>query len=807
MRDLRRERRLVWDMLLLECAVVFVAILLHYPKRIDYMLVQGVVFLLMLFVTRRLATATEDKCSDFKQGLVTILCSMYVYMIYSIASMSDRLLPACMFFMIVECTIYKDIQLNLVTVALNVLLSLITLGLSGVGMIWHAYRWSEFIFIMIVMVASSAFMLFMQTRDLFTERVAREDEKTLDDLLALVEMKCEDATAAAKAKSSFLTNMSHEIRTPINAVLGMNEMILREEADEEIRGYARNIQSAGTMLLSLVNDILDISKIESGKMEVVPEVYELNSMLYDILLVMQPRIEKKSLRLILDIDETIPNVLYGDEVRIRQIITNILTNAIKYTDEGSITLRVGMKNKDARTVVLLVSVVDTGTGIKESKEELFASFNRGHDLRTHHIEGTGLGLAITQQLLNLMGSTLEMESVYGEGSTFSFALTQKVIGDEPMGNLSDLYQKRLLQEKRYKESFVAPEAQVLVVDDNPMNRKVVCSLLKQTQVQIDTAVDGVDALKQCEQKQYHLIFMDHLMPNKDGIETLRQLRAEPSNKNASTPVVVLTANALAGMRQKYLEEGFDAFLAKPVQSQLLEETLLQFLPEELVLRTQLDELSGEAEVRRRQLLTDKLEELGLRELVLEDALQYSSGTVEDVLENISDYLGEAQDNHEQISMLAQKRDWKNLKILVHSLKSTSRVIGAVHISILAQAMEEAAAGEAGSYVDENIEELLEEYTQLCEKLKKLFDIPDITALLPRAEQKSMQREAYIYQAKQFLKGIEEYDVDFEQLKDFCNMYPKDEQLEDEREQLQSAVSDFDYERIAAKLTQIIDSLS
>ena len=806
MRNFQRERRLTWYMLVLECVAVLYALYINYAMKPAYFIIHLIIFVALVVVTRILTVVEPEECSDFKQGAITIVCGMYVYMCYSIVSGSDRLLPACMFFVMVECTIYKDIQLNIFITAMNVFVSILTLILSGVGIIEHTYRWIEFLFILTLMLVSAGFMLFMQTKDLFTERVAKEDEKSLDDLLQLVEMKCEDATAAAEAKSSFLANMSHEIRTPINAVLGMNEMILREEQDEEIRGYAQNIQSAGTTLLSLVNDILDISKIESGKMEVVPEKYELNSMLYDILLVVQPRIQKKNLQLVLDIDEKIPNGLYGDEVRIRQIITNILTNAVKYTEKGSVTLRVQMKKKDSRHVILEVAVKDTGIGIRESRDVLFASFQRGRDLKAHHIEGTGLGLAITQQLLEMMGSTLEMESIYGKGSRFSFELEQKIVSEEPMGNLNDLYQKRHAQEQKYKESFTAPDAHVLVVDDNPMNRKVVKSLLKQTQIQIDTAEDGICCLEMCAKQRYDLILMDHLMPNKDGVETFRELRADDRGCNYHTPVIILTANAVAGMRQQYLDEGFDGFLSKPVQPQLLEETLRQFLPPELVHLTETDGADDAAEQERQELLQEKIDETGLTELALEDALQYSSGRVEDVLENIKGYLNEAQENDGKMHEAYVKRDWKNLKIHVHALKSTSRVIGAVHMAYCAEKMEMAAADADTSYIDGNMEEVLQEHRQLCESLRALLALPEIYSMAPDATEVEQQRDIYVQQAETFLHGVEEYEVDFEQLRIFCNYYPTGDPLRKERALLAHAVEDFDYEKTSERLSQIIEGL-
>ncbi len=611
MRDFHKERKLTWYVLLLESVVILYTLRFSCQVSFPRFFAETSAILAALIVTRILTVLPAKKCSNFCQGAVTISCGMAIYACYSLETHSDRMLPVCMFFVLMECTMYKNLQLNIFVTAMDVFAGVLSLALSKLDILSCTYSPVEFFGFFLLMLIGSGLMLLMQAQDLFIERVAREDEKSLDDLLQMVEMKCEDATAAAKAKSSFLANMSHEIRTPINAVLGMNEMILREVQEEDILGYAQNIQRAGTTLLSLINDILDFSKIESGKMELVPETYKLNMLLYDILLVVHPRMEQKGLQFVLDIDESIPNELYGDEVRIRQIITNILTNAVKYTEKGSVTLRVKKEQLEEERILLKVAVKDTGIGIRETKEVLFASFQRSSDLKAHHIEGTGLGLSITQELLKMMGSELELESVYGKGSIFSFSLPQEVMGGEPMGNLIDLCKKHADQKKKYRESFTAPEASVLLVDDNAMNRTVVLSLLKQTAVQIDTAGDGRQCLEMCAKKRYDLILMDHLMPKMDGIEAFHALRADAEGPNAKTPVIVLTANAVAGMKQGYLDEGFSGFLSKPVQGELLEKTLIEYLPHELVKLTREDAQDNEKEQERKHLLETAVDELRL----------------------------------------------------------------------------------------------------------------------------------------------------------------------------------------------------
>ena len=806
MRNFSRERGRVWLILALECVLVLYTLRrsCHVPT-VRFAVELGLCVLGIL-VTRLMNTKLLPYCSDFLQGVVTITCGMLVYVCYSVESGSDRMLPVCMFFVLAECTIYKNISLNIFVTAMNAFLLLLSQMLGSMDVIRRNYSRMEWFVIVLLMLIDSILVLYMQKQDLFIERVANEDENSLNDLLELLEMKCEDATAAAAAKSSFLANMSHEIRTPINAVLGMNEMILREAQDEEVRAYAQNIQSAGTALLSLINDILDISKIESGKMELMKEKYQLGMLLYDLLLVIQPRAEAKNLQLILDIDENIPNELYGDEVRIRQIITNILTNAVKYTEKGSVTLRVKMERKDARHILLKVAVKDTGIGIKESKEVLFASFQRGNDLRAHHIEGTGLGRSITQQLLVMMGSNLEMESVYGKGSIFSFDLVQTVVKDVPMGDFKEVFKKRLSQEQKYHESFQAPDASVLVVDDNVMNLKVVKSLLKQTLVQIDTAEDGVGCLEKCAHNHYDLILMDHLMPHMDGVEAFHRLRADKKGINYQTPVIILTANAVAGMKQQYLEEGFNGFLSKPVQAELLEETLRQYLPEDLVLLSEREQVEDEEELKRKEDLRKAVNDLRMADMDLDDALQYSSGTVADVLENLEGYLAESGPARERIKKESETENWNDLKIHVHALKSTSKIIGAIHMAYLSEQMELAAGREDVSYIKENIQTLLYEHEQLCIDLEHLLAVPTVRDMRKVEIVMEQPLDSYVSEAKQFLQGIAAYDVDFERIRSFCKCYPSGILLEEERAQLAKAVDDFDYEAISQSIEKILAML-
>ncbi|MBQ3911484.1 MAG: response regulator [Lachnospiraceae bacterium] len=398
-----------------------------------------------------------------------------------------------------------------------------------------------------------------------------------------LELESESARAANKAKSNFLSNMSHEIRTPINAILGMNEMILRESVSDTTRDYSNSIRSAGKTLLGLINDILDFSKIEEGKLEIIPVDYDLAKMLRELVDMIGKRAEDKGLKLELDFDNKTPRHLRGDEIRVKQIITNILTNAVKYTEKGSITLKVGYEKDpdDPKGILLKVDVTDTGIGIRpEDMDKLFVKFERIEEARNRNVEGTGLGINITENLLGLMGSTLHVESTYGKGSTFGFKLPQRVLDWTELGNYTDIENEDAEAKQPEKKLFTAPTATILAVDDNQVNLMVFTNLLKRTQIRIDTAMSGDEGIAKTRRKKYDIIFLDYMMPKKNGIETLHELKAETANQNVNTPTVCLTANAVQGAEEECINEGFDGYLSKPVDPAALDDMIRSFLPAE-----------------------------------------------------------------------------------------------------------------------------------------------------------------------------------------------------------------------------------
>ena len=540
---------------------------------------------------------------------------------------------------------------------------------------------------------------------------------TLHSANIMLRRQSELAAAASEAKSSFLSNMSHEIRTPINAVLGMNEMILRESGEQNVVEYSENIRTAGNTLLGLVNDILDFSKIEAGKMEILPVDYDLSSLINDLVNMIQARADKKGLLLKLDFDEGMPKLLHGDEVRIKQVVTNIMTNAVKYTEKGSVTFRIFHEripdNPDA--VFLNFSVSDTGIGIKpEDMAKLFSEFERIEEKRNRNIEGTGLGMNITKRLLEMMGTSLKVESVYGEGSTFSFRLEQKVVKWETLGNYEASYRAALSRREKYREKFTAPDAVVLMVDDTPMNLTVFKSLLKQTKVQVDTAESGSEGLNLMRKKKYDIVFLDHMMSDMDGIETLHNLRGEENNPNLHTTAICLTANAISGAREQYLAEGFDDYLTKPIDVDRLEEMMMEYLPKEKIFaQTGTDEAPEEPPVELPEWLR------GIKEIDLDSGLQRCGGG-EGYLDMLKIYGSDAAATADRIEALWRARDLANTTIKVHALKSTSRAIGAESLGALAEKLE--YAGKAGdeAALDAELAGLLERYRALGAALSPLY---------------------------------------------------------------------------------------
>ena len=398
----------------------------------------------------------------------------------------------------------------------------------------------------------------------------------------VIKQEAMDAIAATNAKSEFLANMSHEIRTPINAIMGMNEIILRDSSEENVKEYAKDVKSASEYLLSIVNDILDFSKIEAGKIEIVCDNYDLSGLILGVANLIEMKAEGKGLKLIVDVNEKLPSKLYGDDKRVREILTNILNNAVKYTDEGFVKLSIdGVISDD--TLTLKIEVKDSGQGIKEEDlDTIFSSFSRVNKKKNKNVEGTGLGLTITKSLIEIMGGTISVESEYKKGSTFTVTLPQKIVSFEKIGDLSKRRYLVSEGENVNKKEFEIPDTSILVVDDTPLNNKVISMLLSKTKAEVTCILSGEEMLKLICERHFDLIFLDHMMPNMDGIETLNISKTLENNKCMDVPVIALTANAIVGAKEMYIEAGFDDYLSKPVKSEALMDIIEKYISKDKI---------------------------------------------------------------------------------------------------------------------------------------------------------------------------------------------------------------------------------
>ncbi|SFO12455.1 Signal transduction histidine kinase [Pseudobutyrivibrio sp. JW11] len=572
---------------------------------------------------------------------------------------------------------------------------------------------SLIVFAVIVSFANGAVYTLTKKQNTEHEEVVKklQAEKT-----AALERTLRMEEAANKMKSEFLANMSHEIRTPINAIIGMGTMITRESKEETTKKYARDIRNASKTLLALVNDILDFSKIESGNLELIESDYDLSILVNDLINMIKPKADDKKLSFNVDINPDIPQFLYGDEVRIEQIIINILSNAVKYTQEGGVTFKMDYSRESDEDIMLKVSVSDTGIGIKEEDiEKLFSPYQRFDEQKNKKVEGTGLGMSITKSLLEKMHSQLEVTSVYGEGSTFAFSIIQQVKGEEKLGD----YRKKadVAVSEDAMESFHAPNANILVVDDVEMNLIVAKNLLKRIQIQVDTAPSGPIAVDLCHAKKYDIIFLDAMMPGMSGEETYAAIRRTCPINNV-TPIIVLTANAVKGAKEEYLAVGFSDYLSKPIDGLKFEAMIEKYLPDD---KKQFDVEGTDEEENNADGDGDSIS--GLRQIpeIDVDSGILAAGDVDTYLVVCKSFYETARERIQMIKDYYDGMDIKNYTIQVHALKSSARLIGANDLSEKALALEMAGKDKNVDAIIANTNQVLDIYTRIYNQMINIYE--------------------------------------------------------------------------------------
>lgn len=663
---------------LLECVVVVVLSII-YDRLVPVALIGFVVFSLITI----LVLFRGDKKRKISESMHKMLQSFFysvINVVMSIAFDSAQVFIYAMCFSTIAMFIFLDTKIAkfqmLQSVLMIVLFGCFTSVVVGSRQTMLEYTFGSFVLIVINWVVLS-----MTSIITFQNRKSVEQERSLDDLLKVVEAKCDEAQAATRSKTRFLANMSHEIRTPINSVMGMNEMILRESTEKDIISYASEAKNATESLLGIINDILDITKIEEGKINILSVKYNLSDLINDVYNLVRFRAEAKNLKFEIVADENLPSVLKGDDIRLKQILTNLLTNAVKYTEKGGIVLEI----KPVGNSEIYFSVKDTGIGIKEEDlPRLFNAFDRMEETRNRNIEGTGLGLNITSTFLKAFGSELKVKSEYGKGSEFSFVLKQEIIDASPIGIIDVNIRKT--KHKNYSVVFEAPDARVLIVDDNEINRKVFINLLKRTKIKIDEAESGIESIELTKKNTYDIIFMDHMMPVMDGVEAFHIIRNNKDNPNSEIPVIVLTANAVIGAEEYYMKEGFNSFLSKPIDPKKLEQAVFENLKSSLI-KKQSETLNEEIheEPDFEYPVIDGIDwsyaKLHLKDdkLILDTVKMFRTSMKSDI-EELNSYYVE----------MSKEEELDNYRVKVHSMKSSAALIGIVQLAGIAMELEKAA---------------------------------------------------------------------------------------------------------------------
>ena len=887
---LRKERIVLIIYSIYTLAMMFVSILFQWGSWIPPVIVFGMITAWMVSVK----SYKDYRYRAFFIGIV----GMINFSIYGMFAESFVGILSTLGALVILLGIFNIPEIVLLSAATAVYL-----------MLYHAF------FARTIQVESikDGFRLLLQVCSIFViECVTYYLVKTNIELNDALVDTIEDLEKAEKSKDDFMANVSHEIRTPINTVCGMSELVLREEIPNQAKEYTLDIQTAGRNLLSVVSDILDFSELESGKMELIEEPYNLTSTVNDVMNIAIAQKNGKNIELIVDCDANIPCSLLGDEQKLRRVIMNLVNNAIKFTKEGCVLVRFAAR-PESYGINLCVSVKDTGIGMKpETIEKLFTTFNQVDTRKNREEGGLGLGLAISQAIVEKMGGFITINSEFGKGSEVQFVIPQKVLDETPIvsvkepdkirvaayinmekydyaairdgyadtighiarqlhihcrqcRNLQEL--KRRLEKKKYSHifisweeycedtvyfdelaeqmkvilvlerenelkasvnrrmlriykpfyalsiaavlngenivqsidssqyqnyRFIAPKANVLVVDDNMMNLKVVEGLLRPYKIQVFTATSGKEALSKLDTMDYDFVFMDHMMPEMDGVETLHFIRQKPGNYFKNVPVIALTANAIGGVREMFLSEGFSDFVAKPIELSVLERVLRRFIPEHKIIKVEEYDLQKQNE-EQQQANTENTKELKLEGINVEKGIGFCGGSMEDYLEVVLVYYDTGLQKIGEIEEAYRTGDWKNYTIFVHAVKSTSLGIGAEKLSEMAKALEAAGKEENIPYIQANHAEMMQEYRRVMEVLKARVipkeEIKETAGELPEIEKKKL-KEALTQLATQ-LETFESTGVEQILTELFTYRY-QEAPLEEMLAEIATKVKEFDF---------------
>lgn len=788
MKAINKTTMISWLSIIVVLVTAYAVEVLRHERTVGYFIIFDIIMILPWLVV----FAMYKIKSDWKKlGYMIVFgyAFMYTFVMFtgSTIMVSIYILPLLCFLVL-----YYDPLLILYTFVIAIVLNISATihGYSQAVLTVKDIKDIEIRFASIIICFAGAFVSSSLYKKIHKERV--------EGVLAAVE-----AEAANEAKGEFLAHMSHEIRTPINAVLGMDTMILRESKEPHIKEYAMDIQKAAKALLSIINDILDFSKIESGKMEIVPVDYEFSSLVNDTLNMIYEKARSKNLALNIEIDSDIPCVLHGDDVRIRQVLVNLLGNAVKYTEKGEITLQI-KGSKQGNIEKLHFMIKDTGIGIKEEDiDKLFGEFERIEEVRNRHVEGTGLGMSITVNLLNMMNSSLDVKSEYGVGSEFSFELEQAIIKEEAVGNIAARI-AQMAEEYEYESAFVAPEARVLVVDDNETNLMVFSNLLKETEIQVDTSTSGAEALGMIVDKNYDIIFLDHMMPDMDGIEVVQQIMSTDHHLNVGTPVIALTANAIVGAKEKYIDAGFTDYLSKPIIPDKLEKLIAEYLPDEKKLVEKKKTENKKANIKYQESLP-MIEGIDWEYARLH--LSNSNAiltTLETVYNAIDMDVDELASYYERLIANNEDKEAVDLfRIKVHSMKSTATLLGFLPIAGTAATLEYAARDGELQKVIQITPYFIEDYRAFKQKISIVIGQKDDGDKLEITD-----KQEVIDCIKLVIDNIVAFDVHgADSALEKVKSYKYNNDIDCQLSKLSGAVSNLDVDKVEELGNEIIDMIS